>query len=268
MSEPLLELRALCGGYDPIQIFQDVDLVVEKGASIGLFGPNGHGKSTLMKTISGVLEPWSGDVIFDGQRMNRAVDRGSRRFRNFNYDAVTRRRMDPKSLARAGLVHVAQGNLLFPEMTVDEVLSIAPMAAAGRVSEAQVRDRRQQIDRLFPRIAERHRHKIRFLSGGERQMVSIAAGLLAEPKLLILDEPTLGLSPKLRAELCQAIKAIKAMSVPLIVIDQDVGFLSELIDRLYLFDHGRISQTLARDEIPDHDALMTMLFGGASHDEL
>ena len=263
MTEALLELRALCGGYDPIQIFQDVDLVVERGTSIGLFGPNGHGKSTLMKTISGVLEPWSGDVIFEGQRMNRAVDRGSRRFRNFNYDAVTRRRMDPKSVARAGLIHVAQGNLLFPEMIVDEVLSIAPMAAAGRIAEAQTKERFAQIDALFPRLSERHKHKIRFLSGGERQMVSIAVGLLAEPKLLILDEPTLGLSPKLRTELCEAVKAIKAMSIPLIVIDQDVAFLCELIDRLYLFDHGRISQTLERDDIPDHDTLMAMLFGGA-----
>ena len=263
MTQTLLELRSLSGGYDPIQIFQDVDLVVETGQSVGFFGPNGHGKSTLMKTISGVLEPWSGDVVFEGQRMNRAVDRGSRRFRNFNYDAVTRRRMDPKMVARAGLIHVAQGNLLFPEMTVDEVLSIAPLAAAGRATPTQTKERFAQIDTLFPRLAERHRHKIRFLSGGERQMVSIAAGLLAEPKLLILDEPTLGLSPKLRSELCDAIKSIKAMSVPLIVIDQDVAFLSELIDRLYLFDHGRISRVLERDEIPDHDTLMEMLFGGA-----
>ena len=263
MSEPLLELKALCGGYDPIQIFQDVDLVVNHGESIGLFGPNGHGKSTLMKTISGVLEPWAGDVFFQGQRMNRAVDRGSRRFRNFNYDAVTRRRMDPKGVARAGLIHVAQGNLLFPDMTVNEVLSIAPIAARGRITAQQTRERREQIDTLFPRLAERYNYKIRFLSGGERQMVSIAAGLLAEPKLLILDEPTLGLSPKLRIELCQSIKTIKNMSVPLIVIDQDVSFLSELIDRLFLFDHGRISKTLEHDEIPNHDTLMAMLFGGS-----
>jgi branched-chain amino acid transport system ATP-binding protein len=263
MTKALLELKLLNGGYDPIQIFQDVNLVVKKGESIGFFGPNGHGKSTLMKTISGVLEPWTGDVIFEGQRMNRTVDRGSRRFRNFNYDAITRRRMNPKSVARAGLIHVPQGNLLFSEMTVDEVLSIAPIAAAGRVTAAQTKERYRQIDTLFPQLAERHQHKIRFLSGGERQMVSIAAGLLAEPKLLILDEPTLGLSPKLRTELGEAIQQIKAMSVPLIVIDQDIAFLTKLIDRLYLFDHGRISKVLERDEIPDHDTLMAMLFKGA-----
>jgi branched-chain amino acid transport system ATP-binding protein len=261
MTAPLLELRGLCGGYDPIQIFRDVDLVVNQGESIGLFGPNGHGKTTLMKTISGVLEPWSGDVIFEGQRMNRAAARGSRRFRNFNYDAVTRRRMDPKLVARAGLIHVAQGNLLFPEMTVAEVLSVAPMAAAGRAGTGK--NKRFDVVALFPRLAERRNHKIRYLSGGERQMVSIAAGLLAEPKLLILDEPTLGLSPKLRIELCQSITRIKDMGVPLIVIDQDVAFLSALIDRLLLFDHGHVARTLDRSEIPDHDTLMSMLFGAA-----
>lgn len=257
----LLELRQLSGGYSPIQIFQNVDLVVDPGETIGFFGPNGHGKTTLMKTISGVLEPWSGDVIFEGRRMNREAPRGSRRFRNFNYDAVTRRRMDPKEVARAGLIHVAQGNLLFSEMTVDEVLSIAPMAAAGR--KGGDRFGLAQVHALFPRLAERRAHKIRFLSGGERQMVSIAAGLLAVPRLLILDEPTLGLSPKLRQELCQSIRAIRDLGVPLIVIDQDVAFLSALIDRLYLFDHGRIARVLERADIPDHDALMSMLFGAA-----
>ena len=160
MTTPLLELRHLSGGYSPIQIFQNVDLVIEQGETIGFFGPNGHGKTTLMKTISGVLEPWSGDVIFEGRRMNREAPRGSRRFRNFNYDAVTRRRMDPKLVARAGLIHVAQGNLLFPEMTVDEVLSIAPMAAAGR--DGAGRFGLAAIRALFSRLAERSGHKIRY----------------------------------------------------------------------------------------------------------
>ncbi|WP_282610161.1 ABC transporter ATP-binding protein [Pelagibius sp. Alg239-R121] len=264
MSTPLLELRGLSGGYQPIQIFQNVDLTVEQGASIGFFGPNGHGKTTLMKTISGVLEPWRGDVIFEGQRLNRAKARGSRRWRNFNYDVVTPRRMDPKTVARAGLIHVPQGNLLFPEMTVEETLSIAPLVAAERhQSSAHESALHEKVGALFPRLQERRNHKNRFLSGGERQMVSIAAGLLADPKLLILDEPTLGLSPKLRLELCEAIKTIRAAGVPLIVIDQDIGFLTELIDVLYLFDHGSISRRLERAEIPSHDQLMAMLFGEA-----
>jgi len=261
MTAPLLELRGLSGGYDPIQIFQNVDLVVERGQTVGIFGPNGHGKTTLMKTISGVLEPWSGDMILEGVRMNREAARGSRRFRNFNYAAITRRRMDPKAVARAGLIHVPQGNLIFPEMTVAEVLSIAPLAAHGRPDSAG--PGLAEIDLLFPRLGERRASKIRYLSGGERQMVSIAAGLLAAPKLLILDEPTLGLSPKLRLELEHSIRKIKEMGVPMIIIDQDVGFLTRLIDRLHLFDHGRIAQSLEHADIPGHDALMALLFGEA-----
>lgn len=258
MTIPLLEVIDLSGGYEPIQIFQNVSFTIHSGQSVGFFGPNGHGKTTLMKTISGVLSPWTGDVVFNGARLNRQQERGSRRRRNFNYDVLSKRRMDPKLVSRSGLIHVAQGNLLFPEMTVEETLSIASLAASGRGNEKETMER---VQSLFPRLQERKNSKIRYLSGGERQMVSISAGLLAEPKLLILDEPTLGLSPKLRFELCDVIKSIKASGVPLLVIDQDVNFLTELIDQLYLFDHGRISHLLEKSEIPSHDELMAMLFG-------
>jgi len=261
VTEALLELRDLSGGYEPIQIFSDVNLVLSSGESIGFFGPNGHGKSTLMKTVSGLLEPWTGDVVFCGEKLNRDTKRGSRRWRNFNYDVVTRRRMDPKRVARAGLIQVPEGNLLFPELTVQETLAIAPAAAVNRGSDPG----EDFIHDLFPRLRERLHSKIRYLSGGERQMVAIAVGLLGKPELMILDEPTLGLSPKLRTELGAAISRIKQSGVPLIIIDQDVRFLTGLIDTLYLFDHGRISQQLAQEDIPPHDELMAMLFGTTRH---
>lgn len=256
MSAAMLDVRGLSGGYEPTQIFQDVDLQVSAGESIGIFGPNGHGKTTFLKTLSGLIDPWRGDIFFAGERLNREGERGSRKWRNFNYDAVTRRRMDPKRVARAGLIHVPQGNLLFPEMTVDETLSISSSAATGRKgwSLAEVQD-------LFPRLGERRGHKIRFLSGGERQMVSVAAGLMSAPKMLILDEPTLGLSPKIRQELCAAVLKIRETGLPIILIDQDVAFLEQIIDTLYLFDHGRISGRMGRAEMPDQEALMVMLFG-------
>lgn len=258
MTAPLLELRNLSGGYDPIQIFAKIDLSIHTGESVGFFGPNGHGKSTLMKTISGLIEPWTGEIIFDGERLNLEGDRGSRKWRNFNYDVIRRRRVDPLKVARAGLIHVAEGSLLFPEMTVAETLAIAPTAGAAR---GNTEVRLNQVHELFPRLRERRHSKIRYLSGGERQMVAISAGLLADPKLLILDEPTLGLSPKLRSELCGAIASIKSSGVPLIIVDQDVEFLNSLIDRLVLFDHGRIASVLEKSEIPSHDELMKLLFG-------
>ncbi|WP_417673177.1 ABC transporter ATP-binding protein [Pseudodonghicola sp.] len=258
MSEIILDVRGLSGGYDTTQIFSGIDLQIGAGESIGIFGPNGHGKTTFLKTLSGLIDPWAGDIFFCGERMNREGERGSRRMRNFNYNAVTRRRIDPKAVARAGLIHVQQGNLLFPELTVDETLSIATTAARGRKgwNLSEVKD-------LFPRLGERAGHKIRFLSGGERQMVSMAAGLMAAPKLLILDEPTLGLSPKVRQELCDAILSVRNHGLPLVLIDQDVAFLEQIIDTLYLFDHGRFSGRMGKAEMPDHETLMTMLFGEA-----
>ena len=115
MTEPLLlDVRALDGGYEPLQIFRKIDLQVMRGTSIGLFGPNGHGKTTFLRTISGIIDPWSGDIFFDGVQLNRPGARGSRRWRNFNYDAITRRRMDPKAVARAGLIHVPAEQSAFP----------------------------------------------------------------------------------------------------------------------------------------------------------
>lgn len=261
MSGPLLEVIDLDGGYEPVQVFRGVNLTLPQDASVGLFGPNGHGKSTLLRTISGLIDPWRGDVVFDGQRLNRPGERGSRRWRHFNYDAVRRRRMDPTAIARAGLIHVPQGNLLFPEMTVIETLSIAPYAAGGRLTAAEGRER---VFSLFPRVFERRNSKIRFLSGGERQMVAIGAGLMAAPKLLILDEPTLGLSPRLRGELLEAIRTIRATGLPLILVDQDIGFLKALVDTVYLFNHGHITDRFATADLPGHDELMAHMFGEAT----
>lgn len=262
-AAPCLEIRGLAGGYEPLQVFRDINLRLGADESIGLFGPNGHGKTTLMLTVSGILSPWRGDIWFRGERLSHPAPHGSRRMRHFNYEAVTRRRIDPCRTARAGLIHVAQGNLLFPELTVDETLSIASLTAryGGRADEIPDLD---QLFALFPDLAERRSHKTRFLSGGERQMLALAAAMLAVPRLLILDEPTLGLSPKMRRILLEAIRAIRAAGVPLIVIDQDIRFLKALVERLYLFDHGRISGCLEHADIPDAERLMEMLFGDAS----
>ncbi|WP_419907564.1 ABC transporter ATP-binding protein [Hoeflea sp.] len=260
MSGHLLQLTGLSGGYPPVSVFRNVDLSIGEGEAVGLFGPNGHGKTTLLKTVAGLIDPWEGEIRFDGRRLNAEGIMAARISRHLNYDLFRRRRIQARNVVRAGLIYVMQGNLLFPEMTVQEVLDIAPSAARGRngVAEMQglVRD-------LFPRLQERRRSKIRYLSGGERQMVSIAVGLLALPRLLILDEPTLGLSPKLRLELSDAITRIRDAKVPLLVVDQNVEFLTSLVDRLYLFDHGSITSEIDKAHMPSHDEIMTMLFGSA-----
>ena len=258
MTAPLLELRGLSGGYPPVSVFRDVNLSVEPGEHVGFFGPNGHGKTTLLKTIAGLLDPWDGGVYFAGKRLNDEGRMRARTSRKLNYDLFRKRRVNTGDVVDAGLIYVMQGNLLFPEMTVEEVLDVAPCAARSRPGVAQMRD---QIHGLFPRMRERWRSKIRYLSGGERQMVSIAAGLLAMPRLLMLDEPTMGLSPKLRIELTVAVRKIRDNGVPLIVVDQNVEFLTSLVDRLILFDHGTITREIPAESMPDHAELMQMMFG-------
>ena len=260
MSVPMLELRGLSGGYPPVSVFRNVDLTVEAGENLGFFGPNGHGKTTLLKTIAGLIDPWDGGIFFEGQRLNAEGAMAARVSQNLNYDLFRRRRIRAQDVVEAGLIYVMQGNLLFPEMTVEEVLDVAPRAARGRTG---VKEMRGHIHDLFPRLRERWSSKIRYLSGGERQMVSIAVGLLAMPRLLMLDEPTLGLSPKLRIELSDAVRKIRDTGVPLIVVDQNVEFLTSLVDRLILFDHGSITREISAEAMPDHAQLMEMMFGEA-----
>jgi len=258
MTSTLLELQDLSGGYPPVSVFRDISLVFSPDETLGIFGPNGHGKTTLLKTVAGLIDPWRGGVYFDGHRLNAEGDMPARPSEYVNYDFFRRRRTQARTAAQAGLIYVMQNNLLFPELTVEEVLAIAPQAAFGRPGIVQMKD---TVDHLFPRLKERWQSKIRYLSGGERQMASIAAGLLAMPRLLILDEPTLGLSPKLRVELANAIHTIRDSGVPLIVVDQNAQFLSNLVSRLVLFEHGSITREFKGSNVPDHDELITMMFG-------
>lgn len=140
MTEPLLELRGLSGGYPPVSVFRNVDLKVHAGEHVGFFGPNGHGKTTLLKTIAGLIDPWDGGIYFEGTRLNAKGAMAARTSQNLNYDLFRKRRIKAQDVVDAGLIYVMQGNLLFPEMTVEEVLDIAPRAAertAGRRSDAR-----------------------------------------------------------------------------------------------------------------------------------
>jgi branched-chain amino acid transport system ATP-binding protein len=233
----LLEVRDLVAGYGSTIVLHGVTLALNEGERIGLFGPNGHGKTTLLRTISGLLAPRRGEVRLNGVDIAGYV---------------------PREIVKSGLIHVPQGSALFPEMTVLENLELGSYSARARSGE------REQLDRvfaLFPRLAERQRQLCKSLSGGERQMVAIGIGLMSKPKLLMLDEPTLGLAPKLKDELCEAIAKISRAGVPLVLVEQDVEFLLALTDRLYLIDHGEVAVSFAAGEQLDHDKIMEMYFG-------
>ncbi len=235
----LLEIAGLKAGYGGVTVLHALDLEIGAAETVGLFGPNGHGKTTLLKTVSGLVAARGGTIRFDG------VD-------------ITNRK--PGHIVELGLVHVPQGNLLFPDCTVAEALSLGAWPRRARPREAANRAR---IETLFPRLAERRRQKIHGLSGGERQMLAIGVALMAEPRLLILDEPTLGLAPKVRGELAAAIIELAGGGLPMLVVEQDLRFLGAVCPRLALIDRGQVVLEAPSATI-DEAAIMSRYFGDAA----
>ena len=239
MPDPTLEVRSLRSGYGRVPVLHDISFRIEGGETVGLIGPNGHGKSTLFRALSGLLPTWSGSVRFLGQD-------------------ITNR--SPAAIVERGLIHVPQGNTLFPDLTVQENLWLGAFAKGPRA------ERKRTIERvfaLFPRLAERRGQRCRTLSGGERQMVAIGCGLMGLPKLLILDEPTLGLSPKLKTELRDAIAAIIASGVQTIIVEQDPEFLQTLATRFLLVSEGAVHAEISGASGLEHQRIVEMYFGHA-----
>jgi branched-chain amino acid transport system ATP-binding protein len=211
----LLAIRDLHAGYGATEILRGIDLAVGENEIVAVLGSNGAGKSTLNQAISGVLRPWRGAIRFEGAPIERAR---------------------PSAIVAHGLVHVPEGRRIFPNMTVRENLDLGCYARArGRRAE-----NRERVFGIFPRLAERQAQSAGTLSGGEQQMLAIGRGLMAEPKLLILDEPSLGLSPLLVEELFALIKSINAQGIALLLVEQNVVQSLEVASRAYVLDNGLI----------------------------
>jgi len=213
MSEPVLAVSGLHAGYGNTEILRGVDLTVGPGEIVAVLGSNGAGKSTLNRTISGVLRPWRGSIRFA--------------------DAMIERER-PAAIVARGLIHVPEGRRVFPNLTVRENLDLGAYRRARARREAN----RNRVLAIFPRLAERQRQRAGTLSGGEQQMLAIGRGLMAEPKLLILDEPSLGLSPLLVEELFALIERINAEGVALLLVEQNVVQSLDVAQRAYILDNG------------------------------
>jgi branched-chain amino acid transport system ATP-binding protein len=213
MPEPVLVVSGLRAGYGTTEILRGVDLVVGRGEIIAVLGSNGAGKSTLNLTISGVVRPWNGSIRFADA-------------------AIERER--PAAIVARGLIHVPEGRRIFPNMTVHENLDLG----AYRRGRAHREHNRAKVFSIFPRLAERQSQRAGTLSGGEQQMLAIGRGLMAEPKLLILDEPSLGLSPLLVEEMFSLIKSINAEGVAVLLVEQNVMQSLEVAERAYILDNG------------------------------
>ena len=213
MSEHLLAISGLRAGYSTTEILRGIDLTVGEGEIVAVLGSNGTGKSTLNRTISGVMRASHGTIRFLGAAIEQEP---------------------PKAIVARGLIHVPEGRRIFPNLTVRENLDLG----AYRRARARRNINRSRVFSIFPRLFERQGQRAGTLSGGEQQMLAIGRGLMAEPKLLILDEPSLGLSPLLVEELFALIKTINAEGIALLLVEQNVVQSLEVAQRAYILDNG------------------------------
>ena len=212
-TEALLEVRALCAGYGEGDVLRSVDLTVDVGEIVAVLGSNGVGKTTLNRAISGILSAREGSIRFDGAAIEREK---------------------PPAIVARGLIHVPEGRRIFPNLSVRENLDLG---SYRRAAERRA-ENRERVLAIFPRLAERSRQRAGTLSGGEQQMLAIGRGLMAEPRLLILDEPSLGLSPLLVEELFQLIARIHADGVAVLLVEQNVVQSLDVAQRAYILDNG------------------------------
>ena len=215
----MLELKGVHAHYGLSHVLQGIDLRVGKGEIIGLFGRNGVGKTTVIKTIAGWVAPSSGQVLFEGERL----------------DGVSADR-----ICRRGIGLVPEDRRIFPGLTVEENLRLGQMQCPSR-QRAESRRRLDEIYQRFPRLAERRRQMGTTLSGGEQQMLAIARVLVGAPRLLLIDEPTEGLAPIIVDELFALIAALAREGTPIVLVEQNVHRAIQLTTRHYLIERGQVT---------------------------
>ncbi len=223
--------------YGEVVALWDVSLEVRPGELVAVVGPNGAGKSTLINAISGLVDVTRGEIRFDGT-------------------AITS--IGPEARVRSGLVQCPEGRKLFPEMTVEENLLMGGYSRPDRGAIAASLD---EIYRLFPILGERRRQVAQTLSGGQQQMVAIGRALMAKPRLLMLDEPSLGLAPIVVREVFALLKRIHAKGMTLLLVEQNVHQTLELADRAYVLENGRIALEGKARELLENEHMRSAYLG-------
>ena len=236
MPEPLLDVRGLVAGYGDLSVLRGVDLDVAGGAIVAVLGANGVGKTTLNKALSGLLKPESGEIRFAGERLDGR---------------------SPGDIVAAGLIHVPEGRKLYPDMSVRENLELGAYRR-GRPERAQTLER---VLNVFPKLRERLRQRAGTLSGGEQQMVAIGRGLMGQPRLLVLDEPSLGLAPRLVDEMFDLIRRLNEEGVTILLVEQNVVQSLEIAHRAHVMEHGAIALSGAGAELAGDAALAKAYLG-------
>jgi branched-chain amino acid transport system ATP-binding protein len=236
-GDNLLELKDVTARYGDVQVLWGVTLAVREGEIATLVGANGAGKTTTLKAISGVVGAASGQILFEGEEITR---------------------LQPHEVAARRIAHVPEGRRLFPLMSVRENLELG---AASRESRLR-RDRSlDMVFALFPRLKERERQMTGTLSGGEQQMVAIGRGLMALPRLIMLDEPSLGLAPIVVKEMFEIIRKINAEGITIMLVEQNVQQSLKLADRAYVLENGRVVLEGAGSALLDDERVRAAYLG-------
>jgi branched-chain amino acid transport system ATP-binding protein len=236
----VLELEAIEAGYGNVQILNGISLAVGRGRIVALLGGNGTGKSTLLKTISGLLKPWHGSVTFEGERIDG---------------------LRPDRIVRRGLVQVTQGKEAYPAMSVEENLRLGAFLVGQRAV------RRRAFERVyehFPRLAERRRQLAATLSGGELQMLCIGRGLMSEPKMMLLDEPSAALAPQIVLDIFRTIGRICRDGMTLLLVEQNVRMALLLAEYAYVVRDGVVHIEGPASALIDDDAVRLSYLAGAT----
>lgn len=233
----MLRLENINASYGYLQILWDISLEINRGEVVAVLGSNGVGKTTMLKVISGLLKPSSGKVFFRDEEITG---------------------ISPDQLCAKGLVIIPEERNLFTAMSVYENL----MMGAFTVRDKKVIQRNlEYVYELFPRLKEREKQLVGTMSGGERQMVAIARGLMSNPELIMLDEPSMGLSPQNALIVFDALKKLKSQGVTVLIVEQNVNTTLQFADRAYLMDQGRIVMSGTSQELTADDRIQKMYLG-------
>jgi branched-chain amino acid transport system ATP-binding protein len=235
--KPLLQVSGVAAGYGSLQALFDVNLEVRAGEIVTLIGANGAGKTTTLRVISGSVRPSAGRIEFDGTDITG---------------------QPVHTMAARGISHVPENRQLFPFMTVEENLDLG---AFNRRSRSHAKQALAEQLELFPKLKERRRQLAGTLSGGEQQMVAIARGLMAAPRLLLLDEPSLGLSPKVTEEVFARVQDIRTRGVTVLIVEQNVVDGLSISDRGYVVEHGRVTMSGAAPDLLRDDKIRAAYLG-------
>ena len=236
-ATPVLEIKDLTSGYGEVQILWSASLALQPGRLTTLIGSNGAGKTTLLRTIMGLLRPWGGSVTLEGR------DIGG---------------LPPHAKPDLGLVLVPEGRQLFTDMTVIENLELGAINRRGR---ARLNQNLERVMEVFPRLKERRDQLTSTLSGGEQQMVAVARGLMAEPKVLMLDELSLGLAPMLTISLFEVLQKLRREGLTMLLVEQNVRLALAISDYAYVLSEGRTVLAGPAAEVEGNDGVQRAYLG-------